>query len=162
MLLTSQYFFHYFCFLQTGNEIGDRGADSLEEALRGNSTLTSLGLSGEFEFRSLRPAFGFGSPPRNLFGCNSPCFLLGLFLQLLTSQIFVLCILFLQTGNCIGDRGARSLAEALRVNSTLTSLDLRGELPDRSAPLLVSFALFISKNAYFVRVTRDRRFLMFA
>ena len=31
------------------------------------------------------------------------------------------------TGNGIGDEGAKALSEMLKVNSTLTTLDLRGE-----------------------------------
>ena len=37
----------HFTFTSTGNDIGERGATSLSESLKSNTTLTALDLSGE-------------------------------------------------------------------------------------------------------------------
>ena len=82
----------------TDNKIGERGATSLSDALKSNSTLTELDLSRAHKRNNTQMA-----------SINDPLF---------HSH---------QTGNSIGDRGATSLSDALKANTTLTKLDLGGE-----------------------------------
>ena len=37
-------------------------------------------------------------------------------------------------GNQIGDDGARAVSDALKVNSTITSIDLRGHIANKKHP----------------------------
>ena len=86
--------------VSTVNKIGERGATSLSDALKSNTTLTKLYLGGEDKRNSTQMA-----------SVNKPLF----------------PILIKPTGNKIGERGATSLGDALKSNTTLTELDLRGE-----------------------------------
>ncbi|KAG0345399.1 hypothetical protein BG005_001315, partial [Podila minutissima] len=83
------------------NSIGENGTRALAEALKTNSTLTTLGLRnnsiGENGTRALAEALK----------TNSTLTTLGL------------------RNNSIGENGTRALAEALKTNSTLTTLGLR-------------------------------------
>ena len=88
-----------FLFTSTGNKIGDKGATPLSEALKSNTTLTQLNLSGEDKRRHTKDIH----------------------------QQFTFSFHFTKTGNEIGDVGATSLSEALKSNTTLTELDLSCE-----------------------------------
>ena len=87
-----------FLFTSTDNNIGGTGATSLSELLKSNTTLTELNLSGEDK--------------RNAKDIHQPITLL-----------FLLSL----TDNYIGERGATSLSESLKSNTTLKKLDLWGE-----------------------------------
>ena len=82
------------------NAIGSAGATSLSEALKSNTTITELDLSGECKREKIQRT----SISKSLFS-----------------------FLFTSTDNKIGERGAKSLSEALKSNTTLTELDLWGE-----------------------------------
>ncbi|KFH68943.1 hypothetical protein, variant [Podila verticillata NRRL 6337] len=96
-----------------GNSIGDNGAQALSETLKTNSTLTTLDLRG------------------NSIGDNGA--------QALSKTLktnSTLTILDLQE-NSIGDSGAQALAEALKINSTLSTLHFkRNSIGDNGAQAL--------------------------
>ena len=85
---------------ETDNEIGDEGAFAIAEALEINTVLTTLELIG--------------------------LCLMGL---LWTSCLLLIrwfgCIMG-ETDNDIGDEGAYAIAEALEINTVLTTLNLNG------------------------------------
>ena len=83
----------------TVNNIRERGATSLSDALKSNTTITQLILSGEDIGNNTQMA-----------SINSPLF----------------PILIKPTGNHIGETGATSLSDALKSNTTLIELDLSG------------------------------------
>ena len=83
-----------------GKGISDTEAALLSDALKSNTTLTQLNLSGEHK--------------RNNTQMTSP-------------TIHSFFILIESTGNMIGDTGATSLSDALKSNTTLTELNLFGE-----------------------------------
>src|SRR6266508_1560247 len=86
--------------LLAGNNIGDYGASSLAQALKINASITTLYLSGMYikPISNVQVHFSF-------------------------SEFFLthMCIL---AGNNIGDHGASSLAEALKINASITTLNL--------------------------------------
>ena len=87
--------------------IGETGATLLSEALKSNTTLTGLNLSGEHKRNNTEMAC-----------INKPL----LFSRLKRKQ----------TGNNIGEKGTKPLSDALKSNTTLTELDLRGS--DKKKP----------------------------
>ena len=84
----------------TVNDIGYTGATSLSDALKSNTTLTKLDLSGEHERNNTQMA-----------SISHPLFFTPIN----------------RTGNKIGERGATSLSDALKSNTTLTELYLSCE-----------------------------------
>ena len=88
-------------FTTTDNNIGDTGAKSLSESLKSNTTLTQLNLWGEDKRRKTH--------------------------QRHPSSIHFFPFLFTSTENMIGERGATSLSESLKSNTTLTALHLYSE-----------------------------------
>ena len=84
----------------TDNDIGDTGVTSLSEALKLNTTLTELNLSGKDKRKKTQKT------------------------SINTSLFSFLCT---TTDNNIGERGATSLSEVLKSNTTLTQLYLGGE-----------------------------------
>ena len=88
-----------FLFTSTDNNIGKRGAKSLSEALKLNAALTQLDLSSENKGDTQDNSIN-----KSLFSFH-----------------------FTSTGNNIECIGATSLSEALKSNTTLTTLDLGGE-----------------------------------
>jgi len=89
------------------NRIGDDGARALAEALKANSTLTTLDLNRACCL--IPPSVVVICYIRMIYGCLD---------------------------NSIGDNGARALAEALKANSTLTNLDLSCAYCPIPVPLL--------------------------
>ncbi|XP_044170663.1 NLR family CARD domain-containing protein 3-like isoform X2 [Acropora millepora] len=85
-----------------GNSIGDKGANSLAQALIVNTSLSSLGLYSN----------SIGDK-----GANSLAQALRVNTSLSSLGLY---------SNSIGDEGANSLAQVLRVNTSLSSLDLQG------------------------------------
>ena len=85
----------------TGNKIGDKGAKSMSESLKSNTTLTELDLSGEDKKKE----------DTHKTSINNSLF----------------SILITSIGNKIGDTGATSLSESLKSNTTLTKLNMMGE-----------------------------------
>ena len=83
--------------ISTENKIGDRGATSLSDALKSNTTLTKLNLRREKKRKKTQKESIYNS---------------------LSS------ILIVSTVNGIQTRGAKSLSEALKSNTTLIKLDL--------------------------------------
>ena len=81
------------------NDIGDAGAASIAEALASNTTITSVDMSGE-----VRAGAGVLSE-RSFEAWGGRC---------------RSCV----SGNVIGGAGAASIAEALALNTTITSVDL--------------------------------------
>ena len=81
----------------TENDIGDTEATSLSDALKSNTTLIELDLSGEHKRNNTQMAS-------------------------INNQLFF--ILIKSTGNSIGFRGSASLRGALKSNTTLTELRL--------------------------------------
>ena len=88
------------CF--SGNDIRGEGAASIAEALKLNTTITSVNLGGE-----CRAGAGVLCA-RSFEVCGGRC---------------RSCV----SGNGIGGAGAASIAEALKLNTTITSVNLRGE-----------------------------------
>ena len=84
----------------TGNDIGERGATSLSDALKSNTTLTQLCLCCEDKRINTQMASIY-------------------------NQLF--SIFIKTTDNKIGETGATSLSDALKTNTTLIELNLRGE-----------------------------------
>ena len=84
-----------FLIKSTVNKIGDAGATSLSDALKSNTTLTQLYFHGEDKRNNTQMTFNNNSP----------------FSFLINS-----------TGNNIGFRGAASLSDSLKSNTTLTVL----------------------------------------
>ena len=82
----------------TDNNIEYTGALLLSDALKSNTTLTKLNLTGENKRNNTH--------------------------KLHPSTIHSFSILIKSTGNVIGAPGATSLSDALKVNTTLTQLDL--------------------------------------
>ena len=88
----------YILIKSTGNNIGEAGATSLSDALKSNTTLTKLNLSGKYKrTRTIAPT-------------STPFF-----------------IVIKSTANNYGIRGATSLSGALKSNVTLTELNLSCE-----------------------------------
>ena len=83
----------------TGNKIGERGAKTMSDALKSNTTLTQLDLLCKHKRNNTQ----------------------------MTSINESLFILIKSTGNNIGDTGTTSLSDALKTNTTLTKLNLRSE-----------------------------------
>ena len=83
-----------------GNKIGETGTTSLSDALKSNTTLIELNLSGENKRNNTQ-----------MISTNNPFFF----------------IIIISTDNAIGERGATSLSDALKSNTTLTKLDLSCE-----------------------------------
>ena len=81
----------------TGNDIEERGATSISDALKSNTTLEKLDLECEYKRNNTQMASV----------CN-PLF----------------SILIKSTGNGIGETGRASLSDALKSNTTLTELSL--------------------------------------
>ena len=107
-----------FLFSTTGNGIGNTEATSLSEALKSNTTLTEIYLSGEDK--------------RHTKGIH---------------QQFTLPILFIPTDNSIRERGATSLSESLKSNTILTELDLSSEDKRRhTKEIHQQFTLSLSHN----------------
>ena len=107
-----------FLFTLTGNNIGERGATSLSEALKSNTTLTELYLNGEDKRKAHKRQ---------------------------TSTTHSFSFIITSTGNKIGDRGATSLSESLKSNTTLTALNLscddkRQKTHERHPSAIHSFA----------------------
>ena len=90
-----------FLYSSTGNKIGDAGATSLSESLKSNTTLTQLNLSGKDQRKNTHKD--------------------------IRQQITLFPFLFTSTDNDIGERGATSLSESLKSNTTLTELNLWSE-----------------------------------
>ena len=88
------------CIQSIGNEFGDTGSVLLSEALKSNTTLTELDLSCELKRNNTQMA-----------SMNNPLFF----------------ILSKSSANIIGETGATSLSDALKINTTLTKLDLERE-----------------------------------
>ena len=88
---------HLFFILvkSTGNKIGERGAESLSDALKSNATLTALNLEGEHKRNNTQ-----------MTSINNPLF----------------SIHINSTDNSIGEAGRASLSDALKSNTTLTTL----------------------------------------
>ena len=84
----------------TDNRIGESGTTSLSDALKSNTTLTELYMSGE--------------DTRNNAQMTS-----------INNQLFSILIKY--TVSMFGDKGATSLSEALKSNTTLEKLDLSRE-----------------------------------
>ena len=84
----------------TGNGIGERGAMSLGDVLKSNTTLTALDLSC-YDKEKTTPKL---HPSNNPFS-----------------------VLIKSTGNGIGETGATSLSDALKSNKSLTQLNLSGK-----------------------------------
>ena len=93
--------FSPFLITSTGNEFGDTGATSLSDALKSNTTLTTLNLSGEDKRKKTHK--------------RHPSTIHSSFLITLTDN------------GKFGDSGAVPLSEALKSNTTLTKLDLSSE-----------------------------------
>ena len=81
----------------TGNNIGETGASSLSDALKSNTTLTQIDLSGEDKRSNTQMA-----------SINKPVF----------------SILIKSTENYIRETGVKALSDALKSNTTLTQLGL--------------------------------------
>ena len=81
------------------NDIGERGAASLSEILKSNTSLTKLDLGGGYQRNNTKVV-----PP-----------------------FFFFFIHIKSTDNIIGERGAASMSDALKSNTTLTELDLSCE-----------------------------------
>ena len=90
-----------FLITSTGNHIEETGATSLSEALKSNTTLTQLDLSGEDKRKKTHKRH--------------------------PSIIHSFSILITSTDNMIRETGATSLSEALKSNTTLTKLNLGSE-----------------------------------
>ena len=90
-----------FLFASTGNEIGDTGAASLSEALKSNTTLTKLDLSGEDKRKKTHKTHSSTNKSSS--------------------------ITYLSTENGIRDTGATSLSESLKSNTTIVEHYLRCE-----------------------------------
>ena len=86
---------------QTGNYIRDTGATSLSDPLKENTTLIQLNLSGEHKRNNTQIA-SINNPPFFLFLSKT-------------------------TDDDIRNRGATSLSDALKENTTLTQLNIHGE-----------------------------------
>ena len=89
-----------FISVSTDSKIGDKGATSLSESLKSNTTLTELDLFCEDRRKTHK-----WHP----------------------STIHFVSFLFTSTANSIGDTGATSLSESLKSNTTLTELKLWSE-----------------------------------
>ena len=87
--------------LSTDNSIGETGVKSLSESLKSNTTLTQLNLSGEDKRKKAHKRH--------------------------PSTIHSFPFHITSTGSIIGERGAASLSESLKSNTTLTELNLSGQ-----------------------------------
>ena len=89
---------------QTVNDIGDEGARGLSDALKVNTTLTTLNLECEQEWWSLSglDVMDSNNEAHNLLNKH-------------------------KAGNRIGDEGAGALSDALKVNRALATLNLASE-----------------------------------
>ena len=107
----------------TGNNIQGTGATSLSDALKSNTTLTTLDLRSEHK-RYIR-----------MKSVNNPLFFFSLSLSLFSSN---------KPENDIGAIGATSLSEALISNTTLTKLDLWCKLKkmDDTQKAFTNYAIF--------------------
>ena len=88
----------------SANDIGGAGAASIAEALKLNTAITSVDLEGE-----CRAGAGVFVRARSFEVCGGRC---------------RSCV----SGNVIGGAGAASIAEALKLNTKITSVSLGGEL----------------------------------
>ena len=95
--------------------MGERGATSLSEALKSNTTLTELNLGGEDKRKKTHQ--------RHLSTDNSS------FLFPSTGSAFGVGEISL---NDIGERGATSLSEALKSNTTLKKLNLSCQIKNKA------------------------------
>ena len=85
----------------TDNTIGARGATSLSESLKVNTTLVEIDLSGKKQRKKTHKRH--------------------------PSTIHSFPFIITSTGNKVGDTGVASLSEALKSNTTLTELNLSGQ-----------------------------------
>ena len=133
----------------------ERGATSLSEALKSNTTLTKLDLRGEYKRKKTQKKTSISSSLfsflvastvnnigdtgttslSNALKSNTTLYVLDLSCEdkrkkthnRHPSSIHSFSFPFASTGNSIGERGKTSLSEALKSNTTLTKLDLRCE-----------------------------------
>ena len=89
----------------SGNKIGDAGAEDLANALKANTTLTTLILSG------------------NDIGIAGAKALANALIENKNTKLTTLIL----SGNEFGVEGAKDLADALKVNTTLTTLDINNK-----------------------------------
>ena len=108
----------HFLFTSTDNKIGERGSTSLSEALKSNTTLTTLNLSGEDKRKKTHK--------------RHPSTIHSSFLITLTDN------------GKFGDSGAVPLSEALKSNTTLTKLDLSSE--DKRKAIHITLCLSLVTN----------------
>ena len=115
----------------TGNKTGETGAISLSEALKSNTTLTKLNLGCEDKKKEDTQKTSINN---------------SLFSILITS-----------TDNYIGETGATSLSEALKSNTTLTQLNLKGEdkrkKTQKTSINSSLFSILITSTANWIRDT---------
>jgi hypothetical protein len=114
--------------LNTGNSVGDKGASKLFEALKSNTTLTSLNLFGNrivtFHSHSLQVMILKLKELANYLKHSNQTQLS--LPSILAVNYSFLIILLLNTGNNIGTDGGNELAKALKSNSSITELQLAG------------------------------------
>ena len=108
--------------------IGETGATLLSEALKSNTTLTGLNLSGEHKRNNTEMAC-----------INKPL----LFSRLKRKQ----------TGNNIGEKGTKPLSDALKSNTTLKILNLRREFKRNNTQITYNklFFIHIKSTENFIR-----------
>ena len=114
---------HYSLFIkQIGNNVGDIGVKSLSDALKRNTTLLKLDLSGEDKKKAQHT---------NDISINNPLF----------------SILIKSTVNNIEERGATSLSDALKSNTTLIELNLRSkDKRNKKTPIYIGCFPFSSNQ----------------
>ena len=137
--------------MSTGNEIGDTGATSLSESLKSNTTLTALDLRSEDKRKKTHKdihqqftlSFLFSSTDNEIGDTGATSLSESLKSNTTLTRFNLSCedirkktqkdihkqftLVLLTTDNKIGERGATSLSESLKSNTTLTELDLNGE-----------------------------------
>ncbi len=113
--------------MNTDNKIGDEGAAAIAEMLKKNSSITTLFLGGT-------------SFPISIFSLSFPLlFFLSFFL------VMILIMMVMNTGNEIGPEGAAAIAEMLKKNTSITTLNLYGtSFPISIFSLSFSFLFFLS------------------
>ena len=97
------------------NDIGEKGVILLSEALKSNTTLIELNLGREDKRKKTHKDI---------------------------HQQIALIFLLISTDTKIGDTGATSLSEALKSNTTLTKLNLRGEDKRKTQKTSINNSLF--------------------
>jgi hypothetical protein len=121
--------FVHFILLNAANAIGAQVALKLVEALKSNSSLTFLNISSNrisASFHSHK-AKTIQLALKQLSNCLKRSSQIHLSQTSISVVTDLLLISFsLNTGNNIGPEGGIKLAEALKSNATLTSLDLNG------------------------------------